>query len=311
MILVDSLKVKYNDFCAVDNISFSVYEQEIFGIIGPNGAGKTSAIECIEGLRKPHSGKIRVLGLEPWKERKKLHEKIGVQLQYTAYQDRARVAEICELFSSLYSNPRPYASLLEMMDLADKKRAFVSQLSGGQKQKLSIVLALISNPTLVFLDEITTGLDPRARHQMWDMLLRLRGQGLTIVLVSHYMDEVEAICDRVAIMNKGRIFNIGTVNDVIRQYDLKEQISFTSSLSDLDGLEKLSNVASVKKDQEKITIFGDGDDWVVDILRYLEDNNIEYAHFTIKKPDLETVFLNLTGYALAEDNCSGRQVGRG
>lgn len=308
MIKVDSLIVNYKDFCAVDNVSFSVEEQEIFGIVGPNGAGKTSTIECIEGLRKPSSGTISVMGYDPWKNRKELHEIIGVQLQDTSYQDRARVFEICELFSSFYNNPIPYDELLNSLGLQEKRKAFVSKLSGGQKQKLAIVLSLISNPKVVFLDELTTGLDPKARHQMWDMILKLREKGLTIVIVSHFMDEVEAICDRVAIMNKGRILNIGTISSIIEKYDLKQKISFKTDEININSLEKLDCIISVKKERDVVTLLGTGNDYVNRVITYLTENNIIYAELSVKKPNLEDVFLDLAGYTPEGEN-SRKAVG--
>lgn len=311
MIKVDSLTVKYKDLCAVDKISFNVSEQEIFGIVGPNGAGKTSAVECIEGLRRAYSGKVNVMGLDPWKERKQLYGVIGVQLQDTAYQDRIRVSEICDLFSSLYRNPVSYDELLEVMKLTGKKRAYVANLSGGQRQKLSIVLALIPNPRVVFLDELTTGLDPHARHQMWDLLLRLRERGLTIVLVSHFMDEVEAVCDRVAIMNHGRILSIGSINEVVNRFDLQTEISFHSSVQNVRDIKNLADVTSVKQSQDTITVCVHGDESVAAVLQYLKDNRIDYADLAVKRPDLEAVFLNLVGYNLAEDDGSAGNGGRG
>ncbi|NLA04235.1 MAG: ABC transporter ATP-binding protein [Firmicutes bacterium] len=297
MIAVDALTVQYGELRAVDQVSFSVFEQEIFGIVGPNGAGKTSTVECIEGLRRAHSGKVSVSGLDPWKDRKKLYEVMGVQLQDTAYQDQVRVGEICALFSSLYRSPVPYGELLEIMQLSGKEKAFVSSLSGGQRQKLAIVLALIPNPRIAFLDELTTGLDPRARHQMWDLLLQLRERGLTIVLVSHYMDEVEAVCDRVAIMDRGRMPAVGSVSEVIGRFALHTEISFRSSLERTGGLEALPGVVSVGRKRNRITVQGRGDETVLAVLEHLRDRGIDYAALAVKPPDLEAVFLNLVGYS--------------
>lgn len=296
MITVDSLSIKYKDFCAVDNISFSVNKCEIFGIIGSNGAGKTSTVECIEGLRKPTSGRINVMGFEPWKDRKKLQEIMGVQLQDTSYQERAKVYELCELFSSFYNNPMPYNELLGAMGLEEKRKAYISKLSGGQKQKLAIVLSLISNPKLVFLDELTTGLDPKARRQMWDMILKLRENGLTIVIVSHFMDEVETLCDRIAIMSKGHIENIGTIGSIISEYDLKQKISFKAANLDVEDFKKLGLEVTVQKENDVITLFGKADDYVNRVLGYLTENNIAYKDLNVKKPDLEDVFLDMVGY---------------
>ncbi len=300
MIEVDALTVKYGALCAVDGVSFSVAEQEIFGIVGPNGAGKTSAVECIEGLRRAHSGRVSVAGLDPWRERKALYGVIGVQLQDTAYQDRVRVGEICALFSSLYRNPAPFEELLEVMRLGDKRKTAVGNLSGGQRQKLSIVLALLPNPRVVFLDELTTGLDPRARHQMWDLMLQLRERGLTIVLVSHYMDEVEAVCDRVAIMDRGRILVDGSVGDVVGRFDLLTEISFYAGLMQPGELAGLAGVQSVERQRNRIIVRGRSDEAVGAVLQYLGQNSVAYSGLVVKQPGLEEVFLELAGYRLSE-----------
>lgn len=302
MIKVDSLSMRYGDFIAVDNISFSVEKQEIFGIIGSNGAGKTSTVECIEGLRKASSGSVRVMGYDPWKDRQKVNQLIGVQLQETLYQDRAKVYEICELFQSFYPNHLPYEDLLQKMGLVEKRKAYVSTLSGGQKQKLAIVLSLISNPEIVFLDELTTGLDPKTRHQMWDMILGLRGNGLTIVLVSHFMDEVEAVCDRVAIMDKGKIISMGTISSITKEYDLKQKISFRTSLGNIKKLEELGSEISVKSNSDIVTLSGKGDEYLNDVIKFLNENSIPYTELNLKKPGLEDVFLDLLGYTPEDDN---------
>lgn len=301
MIKVDSLRVQYDDFCAVEDISFSVSKQEIFGIIGPNGAGKTSAVECIEGLRRASGGNVSVMGLDPWKNRRELHQLIGVQLQDTAYQDHARVWEICHLFSALYANPLCYHQLLETIGLAEKKNAPISKLSGGQRQKLSIALALIPNPKVVFLDELTTGLDPHARHQMWDLLLRLREEGLTIVIVSHFMDEIEAICDRVAVMNKGRIIMQGPIAQVSSKFNLASKVSFMAPQLDERKLEGLIHVHSVRRNHDHITVVGKGDDCVSEILNYLRDNEIAYSNLSVSRPGLEDVFLKLVEDAKVQE----------
>jgi ABC-2 type transport system ATP-binding protein len=301
MIEVDALTVKYGKLRAVDRVSFSVFEQEIFGIVGPNGAGKTSTVECIGGLRRAYSGRVSVSGLDPWKNRQELYGVIGVQLQDTAYQDQVRVGEICALFSSLYRSPAPYGELLEIMQLSGKRRAFVSSLSGGERQKLAIVLALIPNPRIAFLDELTTGLDPHARHQMWDLLLKLRERGLTIVLVSHYMDEVEAVCDRVAIMNRGQMLTAGSITEVIDGFDLQTEISFRSSLEQTGGLEKLPGVTSAKRRRNRITVQGRGDETVLAVLQYLKEQGAGCSGLAVKPPGLEAVFLNLVGYSPFEE----------
>lgn len=309
MIEVEALTVRYGSLCAVNNVSFSVLEGEIFGIIGPNGAGKTSTVECVVGLRRASGGRVSVLGLDPWRERGKLYGAIGVQLQDTAYQDRIRVGEVCDLFASLYRNPVSPEELLETMGLIDRKNSFVAKLSGGQKQKLSIVLALIPAPRMVFLDELTTGLDPHARRQMWDLLLRLRERGLSIVLVSHHMDEVEAICDRVAIMDRGRMLSVGPVEEVVSGFGLQTEISFRSSLTQLEAIEKLTGVVSVGRSGNRITVRGHGDACVAAVLRHLWDGEIAPTSLSVKPPDLEAVFLELAGYQRAD--AAGTAAGRG
>jgi ABC-2 type transport system ATP-binding protein len=187
----------------------------------------------------------------------------------------------------------------------------VASLSGGQRQKLSIVLALIPNPRVVFLDELTTGLDPHARRQMWDLLLQLRERGLTIVLVSHYMDEVEAVCDRVAIMNRGRMVSIGSINEVVNQFNLKTAISFHASLQNIRDIKDLAGVVSVMHNRDAIKVCGHGDECVAAVLQYLKDNRVDYSNLAVKRPDLEAVFLSLAGYDLAEDHDSASNGGRG
>lgn len=301
MIQVDNLRVQYGDFCAVEGISFSVSQQEIFGIIGPNGAGKTSAIECIEGLRSPYSGKVTVLGLDPWQDRRELHQLIGVQLQDTAYQDNARVSELCQLFSAMYPNPSPYQELLDTMGLAEKRNAFISSLSGGQRQKLSIVLAMIPNPRVVFLDELTTGLDPHARHHMWDLLKQLREGGLTIVIISHFMDEVEAVCDRVAVMDRGHIVSQGSIAQVSSKFSLASKISFTAPQLQAGELEEISNVSSVDISKGVVTVLCQGEDCLPEILSYLRGKDIPYTNLSVSRPGLEEVFLQLVEESKAQN----------
>ena len=189
----------------VDDISFHVDKGEIFGILGPNGAGKTTAVECMEGLRRRDGGEVRILGLDPLTSRHRLHQRIGVQLQETQLQEKLRVREALELYASFYPNPADWHELLERWGLTGKADTRFAKLSGGQKQRLFIALALVGNPEVVFLDELTAGLDPGARHATWDLIAQIRDSGVTVVLVSHFMDEVEELCDRVAIFERGRI----------------------------------------------------------------------------------------------------------
>lgn len=218
VISVQNLTVKYNDFTAVNDVSFQIFSNEIFGIIGPNGAGKTSMVEAVEGLRKYSQGNVEVLGFNPAKERTGMYEKVGVQLQQTTYPDRAKVEDICRLFSSFYENSVPYKELLDELGLTRVRKTYVNKLSGGERQKLSILLAVLNSPQIVFFDELTTGLDPFARQEVWNMIKKCKKKGMTVVLVTHFMDEIEKLCDRVAVMKNGKIINIDTPEKIVELY---------------------------------------------------------------------------------------------
>lgn len=216
-LIVEGLTKSYKDITAADNLTFQVQSGEVFGLLGHNGAGKTTAIECILGVKKPDCGKICLLDMDPVAERKKVFERVSVQFQQTGYHNRIRVAEICKVTASLYHRPKDWNMLLDSFGLGDMKKRIVSELSGGERQKLSVLLALIPAPSVVFLDELTTGLDSRARREVWNILTELKRQGLTILLTSHYMDEVEALCDTICILKQGRIIAMGTVDAIIRE----------------------------------------------------------------------------------------------
>lgn len=295
IIEVKELVVNYGDVKAVDELTFFVKNNEIFGIIGPNGAGKTTTIECIEGLRKPTSGSINILGLNPAQRRKELYELIGVQLQESSYPDKIKVWELCKLFSSFYKKPLSYDKLLNDFGLYDKTNAYVSDLSGGQKQKLSIILSLIPKPKIVFLDELTTGLDPQARHSMWDLIKSLKNEGVTVFMTSHFMDEVENLCDRVAIMLKGKIVALDTVVNHINSSGLEDKIVFTSRDFQVDRFNAIDGIKKIEKDGGKISIFGTGRSFLNNVMSVLQKENINYSDLMIKKPNLEDVFLNITG----------------
>ena len=207
---VRHLYKRYGDTVAVDDVSFSVQPGEIFGILGPNGAGKTTTVECVEGLRAPDGGTISVLGLDPRRDRAELTQRVGVQLQDSQLPDRLRVAEALELYSAFYRTPADWRSLLEVLGLAAKARTPYGKLSGGQKQRLSIALALVGNPEVAVLDELTTGLDPQARRDTWELIEGVRDRGVTIVLVTHFMEEAERLCDRVALIDTGRVVAVDT-----------------------------------------------------------------------------------------------------
>ncbi|WP_353097661.1 ABC transporter ATP-binding protein [Tissierella praeacuta] len=215
-IRVEKLKKSYGNITVVNNINISVKSGEVFGLLGANGAGKSTTIECILGTRKPDNGVISILGMNPQTDRKKLFEYVGVQFQEANYQDKIRVSELCEETQCLYKETIDYNELLKRFGLTEKVNTLISELSGGQKQKLFIILALIPNPKVVFLDELTTGLDAKARRDVWKCLSDLKQNGLTIFLTSHFMDEVEALCDRIMILKKGKSVFTGTVQEAIK-----------------------------------------------------------------------------------------------
>ncbi|HBM80748.1 MAG TPA: ABC transporter ATP-binding protein [Clostridiaceae bacterium] len=291
------LTVKYKDFVAVDNISFDVAPGEIFGIVGPNGAGKTSTMECLEGLKKPYSGRINILGIDP-ANRKELYNHIGVQLQEASFPDLIKVEELCQLFSSFYKNPADYHMLLERFELTDKKKSYVKKLSGGQKQKISIIAALIANPQVIFLDELTTGLDPQARLDMWELIKSLGSEGRTILMTTHYMEEAEYLCDRVCIMMKGKIVAIGTVKELIEQTGISQKITFSSSNAKKQDLLAIDHVTDVNMRDGIVEIYGTGKNLLRDVTIYLTEHNIAFEDLSSKNPGLEEVFLKLTGFGL-------------
>jgi ABC-2 type transport system ATP-binding protein len=212
---VKNLCKSYTNIKAVQNINISIRRGEVFGLLGANGAGKSTTIECILGTKRQESGTVSILGMNPQTDRKKLFERVGVQFQEANYQEKIRVAELCEVTASLYKNSLDYKILLEQFDLSEKIKSAVSELSGGQKQRLFIVLALILNPEVVFLDELTTGLDTRARREVWKSLSDLKQKGLTILLTSHFMDEVEVLCDKIMILKQGETIFCGTVQEAV------------------------------------------------------------------------------------------------
>lgn len=215
IIKVSDLHKDYDDLCVLNGIDLSITKGEVFGLLGANGAGKSTMIECILGTRKADGGSISILGMSSQRERKKLFEQVGVQFQEANYPDKIRVDELCQETSCLYKNPASYKELLNRFGLAEKEKSFVSELSGGQKQRLFIILALIPNPQVVFLDELTTGLDTKARRSVWKSLKELKEKGMTILLTSHFMDEVEELCDRIGILKDGQFIFCGTVPEAI------------------------------------------------------------------------------------------------
>lgn len=218
---VTDLSKSYQEICAADQVCFSIHQGEVFGLLGHNGAGKSTIIDCILNVKKPDTGTVTLLGMNPASDRKRLFERVGVQFQHTGYHPKIQVGEICETTAALYKSLADWKALLASFGLSQTKNQLVSALSGGQRQKLSVLLALIPDPEFVFLDELTTGLDSRARRDVWKYLSELKEKGMTILLTSHYMDEVEALCDRICILKKGKIIATGTVKELINKSPFK------------------------------------------------------------------------------------------
>jgi ABC-2 type transport system ATP-binding protein len=301
VIQVDHLRKVYGATVAVDDVSFEIYAGEIFGMVGPNGAGKTTTTECIEGLRHPDGGAIEVFGMSPQKDSYALRERIGVQLQTSALQDRLKVWEALDLFAAFYANPVDAKQLLGQMGLADKRNEKFAKLSGGQKQRLFIALALINNPELVFLDELTTGLDPQARHAMWDMVRGIREQGKTVFLTTHFMEEAERLCDRVAIMDHGKIVALDTPQNLIRKLGAGNRLIFSiDGKLDLQKLQRVEGVTRVEPDNDEFVVSGHGERLVGDVVHAITMNGMRLRTLRTEQPNLEDVFLKLTGRKMRE-----------
>ena len=302
VIEVSGVRKTYGKTVAVEEVSFAVNEGEIFGLIGPNGAGKTTTMECVEGLRKPDRGAIAVLGLDPYRQVYQLQHRIGVQLQQAQLQKRIKVWEAVDLWASLYQKKSIDAThLLEQLGLTDKRNAWFMNLSGGQKQRLFIALALINDPEVVFLDELTTGLDPQARHAIWGLVRGIRERGKTVFLTTHLMEEAERLCDRVAIMEHGRIIDIDTPDSLVRRHCPERTVVLDTDAPDAAELfQRITGIESVTRVEKRFTIRGRGEDLVTEVIHCLSENRIRVTDFRTVLPTLEDVFLKLTGRYLRE-----------
>jgi ABC-2 type transport system ATP-binding protein len=302
IIEVSAIRKTYGRTVAVDEASFTVNEGEIFGLIGPNGAGKTTTMECVEGLRKPDRGAISVLGLDPFRQVYKLQERIGVQLQQAQLQKRIKVWEAVDLWGSLYRKKKVNGErLLDQLGLSDKRGAWFMNLSGGQKQRLFIALALINDPEVVFLDELTTGLDPQARRAIWDLVRGMRVHGKTVFLTTHLMEEAERLCDRVAIIEHGRIIDIDTPERLVARHCPERTVILdTDNPTAEERFNTIPRVESVARAGPRFTIRGRGDDLVTDVIQCLSENRIRVTDFRTILPNLEDVFLKLTGHSIRE-----------
>ena len=302
VIQVSGVRKTYGATVAVDEVSFEVNDGEIFGLIGPNGAGKTTTMECIEGLRTPDRGTISVLGLDPFRHAYKLEDRIGVQLQQAQLQKRIKVWEAVDLWASLYQKKAIDGKhLLEQLGLTDKRDAWFMNLSGGQKQRLFIALALINDPEVVFLDELTTGLDPQSRRTIWDLVRGIRARGKTVFLTTHLMEEAERLCDRVAIIEHGRIIDIDKPERLVdRHCPERTVVLATDDPSAEERLRAIPRVEAVICTDSRFTIRGRGDDLVTEVIHCLSENRIRVTDFRTILPNLEDVFLKLTGRSIRE-----------
>ncbi len=295
VIEVRGLRKEYGDTVAVDDVSFAVQEGEVFGILGPNGAGKTTTVECVEGLRKPDRGEISVLGLDPLRDHAELTQLLGVQLQESQLPPKLRVAEALDLYSSFYQAPADWRSLLEVLGLTDKSKTMFKKLSGGQKQRLSIALALVGSPRIAVLDELTTGLDPQARRDTWELIEGIRDSGVTIVLVSHFMEEAERLCDRVALIDKGRVVVVDTPAALAERVEVAQRIQFRPSAPVSDALlTGIPGVTNVIRRGDVVVVTGTGD--VLNaVISMLARKQIVAQQLRVGQANLEDAFLELTG----------------
>jgi ABC-2 type transport system ATP-binding protein len=286
---------------AVSEVSFEVSEGEIFGLIGPNGAGKTTTMECVEGVRRPDRGAISILGLDPFRDVVQVQNRIGVQLQQAQLQKRIKVWEAVDLWAALYPKAVDGGRLLEQLGLANKRNAWFMTLSGGQKQRLFIALALINDPEVVFLDELTTGLDPQSRRAIWELVRGIRDRGKTVFMTTHLMEEAERLCDRVAIIEHGKIIDLGSPEQLVRRHcPARKVILATDNLLAEERLCAIPSVETVTRLDSRFTVQGRGDDFVTEVIQCLSENRIRVTDFRTVLPNLEDVFLKLTGHSIRD-----------
>ena len=299
---VAGVRKTYGSLVAVDDISFEVRDGEIFGLIGPNGAGKTTTMECVEGLRRPDRGTITVLGLDPIRDVYALQDRIGVQLQQAQLQKRIKVWEAVHFWASLYRRKTSDGDrLLEQLGLAEKRNAWFMTLSGGQKQRLFIVLALVNDPELVFLDELTTGLDPQARRAIWDLIRGIRQRGKTVFLTTHLMEEAERLCDRVAIIEHGRVVDVDSPEGLVRRHCPERTVVVTTEDPAAEAhFRAIPGAEEVTASAARYTIRGTGDGFITAVIQCISEARIAVSDFRTVHPTLEDVFLKLTGHSIRD-----------
>ncbi len=300
VIEVTNLHKRYGGLVAVDDVSFMVEAGEIFGILGPNGAGKTTTVECVAGLRSPDGGDVAVLGLDPRRDGAQLRERVGMQLQESLLPDQLRVGEALELYASFYRDPADPARLIDQLGLGEKRNAPYKKLSGGQKQRLSIALALVGSPEIAILDELTTGLDPQARRDTWTLIEQVRDSGVTIVLVTHFMEEAERLCDRVAVIDRGRVVALDSPSGLVSTVAPEQRIRFRPSAPVDDRLfADLPQVTGVSHTGGQVVVTGTGD-VLHAVTSVLARNQIIAADLRLEQSTLDDAFVELTGHRPAE-----------
>lgn len=294
IIEVKGLRKVYGSRTVVDGVSLSVEHGEIFGILGPNGAGKTTTVECIGGLRHRDGGSITVAGMDPAAEGKQFRETLGIQLQESRLPDKQTVREALQLYSSFYSNPRDWRELLDRLGLAEQAGTYFGKLSGGQKQRLSVALALIGNPQVAILDELTTGLDPAARREVWGLLEDLKDTGVTLLLVSHFMEEAERLCDRVAVIDRGRVVATDTPEGLAAGVQADQRMSFLPSAPiELSALQQLPDVHSVTMAGDRMVVTGT-DNVASAVIIALHSLGIAAQKLRVDQPSLDDAFVAIT-----------------
>src|SRR5271166_929429 len=302
ILLVENLEKRYEDVHAVRGVSFSVEEGEVFGLLGPNGAGKTSTIEVIEGLRVPDGGRVSVCGLDPQKSPNELKSVIGATLQATSLPDKLRVGEAIRLFAGFYKRTRNADELLKRFGLEEKRNAFYSQLSGGQKQRLALAMALVNDPRVVFLDEPTAGLDPQVRREIYDIIEELKKEKKTILITTHYIEEAEKLCDRVAIVDCGKVIALGTPRELKERSGAVTRITVRMAKPETNGaLGKLEGVTECRTEADDYLLYSTRvPRTIVALVKHLEEQNNELVSLEISAPSLEDIFLELTGRRLRD-----------
>ncbi len=295
----DHVTKRYGDLYAVNEVNLSIEQGEVFGLVGPNGAGKTTLIEMMEGLRSPDHGSINILGLNPAQQTEQLQEKIGVQLQTTSIQPNIKVKEAIKLFASLYRRPiADPEQLLKRLSLEEKANSRFKHLSGGQKKRVAIALALVNDPQVIFFDEVSTGLDPQARRNIWQLIKDINEQGKTIFLTTHYMEEAEQLCDRVGIIDHGNLIALDTPANLIRKQGAESKVLFKvyDGRATITELESIASVNCVEQDEDGYILFSsDGDAALQDLVRLADKNGFRLKDIRTEVSNLDDVFLTLTG----------------